>query len=105
MVTPRGKIPSTGGSEEGRTRDAASRRTASPTHYRLSYTGPKYQQTRTVSYLEMNGSGFKCFNSILKSTQEKQKRVKDWSMYVGRGGGELRLVDVCRKGWWRAKIG
>ena len=39
VLTPRGKIPSTGGSEEGRTRDAASRRTASPTHYLLSYTG------------------------------------------------------------------
>ena len=33
------KIPSTGGSEEGRTGDAASRRTASPTLYRLSYSG------------------------------------------------------------------
>ena len=40
MLTPREKIPSTGGSEEDRTRDAASRRTASPTHYRLSYSGP-----------------------------------------------------------------
>ena len=34
-VNSKGKIPSTGGSEEVRTRDAASRRTASPTHYRL----------------------------------------------------------------------
>ena len=33
------KIPSTGGSEEGGTRDAASGRTASPTHYLLSYSG------------------------------------------------------------------
>ena len=39
-LTPRGKIPSTGGSEEGRTRDSASRRTESPTHYRLSKSGP-----------------------------------------------------------------
>ena len=36
----KGKIPSTEGSKEGRTRDTASRRTASPTHYRLSYPGP-----------------------------------------------------------------
>ena len=38
-VSPKGKIPSPGGSMENRTRDAASRRTASPTHYRLSYSG------------------------------------------------------------------
>ena len=41
MLTQRKKkIPSTGGSEEVRTRDAASGRTESPTHYRLSYSGP-----------------------------------------------------------------
>ena len=38
-VISKRKITSTGGSEEGRTRDAASRMTASPTHYRLSYSG------------------------------------------------------------------
>ena len=36
-VKCKGKIPSTGGLEEGRTCDAASRRTASPAHYCLSY--------------------------------------------------------------------
>ena len=36
----KGKIPSTGGSEDGQTRDSASRRTASPMLYRLSYSGP-----------------------------------------------------------------
>ena len=39
-VTSKGKIPSTGDSEEGRTRNTASRRTASQTHYQLSYSGP-----------------------------------------------------------------
>ena len=38
-VNPKGKIPSTGGSEEDRTRDAASRRTARQKHYRLNYSG------------------------------------------------------------------
>ena len=38
-VNPKGKIPSPGGSEEGRTRDSASRSTASPKHYQLSYSG------------------------------------------------------------------
>ena len=37
-VNSRGKILSTGGSEEVRTRDAAPRKTASPTHYGLSYS-------------------------------------------------------------------
>ena len=36
----KGKIPSTGGSGEGRTLDTLSRRTTSPTHYGLSYPGP-----------------------------------------------------------------
>ena len=40
-VNSKGKIPSTGGSEEDGTRDAASGSTASPTHYRLSYSGPR----------------------------------------------------------------
>ena len=39
-VKAKGNIPSTGSSEEDRTHDAASRRTASPTHYRLSCSGP-----------------------------------------------------------------
>ena len=40
MLPPGEKIPSTGGSEQDRTRDAASRRTASPTHFQLGYSGP-----------------------------------------------------------------
>ena len=39
MLTPRGKSPLPEGSKEGRIRDAASR-IASPTHYRLFYSGP-----------------------------------------------------------------
>ena len=40
-VNSKKKIPSTEGSEQVRTRDAASHWTASPTHYRLSYSGPR----------------------------------------------------------------
>ena len=40
-VNSKGKIPYTGCSAEDRTYDAASCRTASPTHYRLSYSGPR----------------------------------------------------------------
>ena len=36
----KGKIPSIRGPQEGLTRDAASSRTASPTHYRPSYSSP-----------------------------------------------------------------
>ena len=39
-INSKGKIPCTRGSEEGRTHDAASRRTVSPTHYQLNYSGP-----------------------------------------------------------------
>ena len=39
-VNSKGKIPSTGGSEEVRTCNTVSHRTASPTHYRLRYSGP-----------------------------------------------------------------
>ena len=40
MLTPKGKLPSTGGSEEVQTCNASSR-TASPTHYQLSYSSPR----------------------------------------------------------------
>ena len=47
QVNSKGKISTTGGSEEGRTCDAASCRTASPTHfYRLSYSSPIKLETR-----------------------------------------------------------
>ena len=39
-VNSKGKILSTGGTEEGRILDFASCRTASPAEYRLSYSGP-----------------------------------------------------------------
>ena len=40
-VNSKGKIPSTGISEENQTHAAAASRTASPTHDQLSYSGPK----------------------------------------------------------------
>ena len=42
MLTPREKFHSTGGSEKGRIRVTASHRTASSTHYGLSYFGPDH---------------------------------------------------------------
>ena len=45
-VNSKEKIPSTGGSEEIWTCDAASHRSESPTRYELSYYGPKKQQTQ-----------------------------------------------------------
>ena len=40
--TSMGKIPSTGGSEQGRTRNTASCRTASQTHCQMSHSSPCY---------------------------------------------------------------
>ena len=46
------EIPSTEGSEEDWTHDAATRRTVGPTHYRLSYSGPQaVKQIAPVSVL------------------------------------------------------
>ena len=41
------------GSEEGGTRDSASCRAASPTHYRLSYSGPRDSGTMLPLYRTM----------------------------------------------------
>ena len=41
-VNSKGKIPSTGGSQEDQTHDTALCRTVSPTHYRLSCAGPTF---------------------------------------------------------------
>ena len=49
MLTPREKKNSTGSSEENQTHDAASRRIASPTYYRLSYSGPRFLFRHTTS--------------------------------------------------------
>ena len=49
MSTVRVKIPSTKDSEEGRTHNAASHRTASPTHYQLSYSGPARYNPRCAA--------------------------------------------------------
>ena len=50
-VNPKRKVPSIGGSEEGRTRDATSRRTASPAHNLLSYSGP-YKAIQLAIYIK-----------------------------------------------------
>ena len=45
-VNSKGKVPCTRGSEEDWTRDTALYRTASPTHYQLSYSGPRSEPER-----------------------------------------------------------
>ena len=50
-VNSKGNIPSARRSEEGRTCDAASRRTANPTHYPLSYSDPWEEQYLTKQEL------------------------------------------------------
>ena len=61
MLTPGGKIPSTGDSQEGGTHAAAQDRTANPTHYRLSYSGPE----RSLNGGNISGGGLGCGYFIL----------------------------------------
>ena len=48
-VNSKCKIPSTGGSEQDRTCNAASHRTVSPTHYQLSFSCPKTHDQTKIS--------------------------------------------------------
>ena len=56
-----GKIPSTGGPEEDRNRDAASRRTANPTHYRLNYSGPRMATRGVTVSMSAFLAGHQCY--------------------------------------------
>ena len=49
----KGKIPSTGGSDEARTRDAASRRTGSQTFYRLIFSVPPNDSTKLTFHVRI----------------------------------------------------
>ena len=51
----KGKFPSTRSLEEERTHDAASRRTVSPTQYRLSYSGPHFRSIYTCNFVQSRG--------------------------------------------------
>ena len=89
-----GKIPSTGGSEEIRTRDTASHRTASPIHYRLSYSGPPKRGSIPVSpafetdTLPLGHRGGDRRGRYWKKTDIGRKQEE----YTGRG-----QTDVGRK--------
>ena len=70
----KGKIPSTGGSEEDHTCNAAFR-TASPTHYRLSYSGPRDQHNVPTSQQQSQVSGV---SSTLFQTQMRRACPTCW---------------------------
>ena len=53
-VNSKGEIPSTRGSEDGRTCNAAQHRTGSLTHYQLSYTGPPVSNPNTEIAWSLN---------------------------------------------------
>ena len=55
-VNSKGKIPSTEGSKEDQTHNTVSRRTANPTHYQLSYSGPC--SIGTTRLQELGGGGW-----------------------------------------------
>ena len=68
-VNSKRKIPSTVGSEEGRTRSAGSRRTVSPRHYRLSYPDPLSCWSRQTSVgktgAARNATGPQCHGAAM----------------------------------------
>ena len=74
QVKFKGKIPFIGGSEEVRTRGTVSHRTASPTHYRLSYSGPSanpwtpvtWQGCRYCTHFEITGMTRPAEDEILR---------------------------------------
>ena len=77
-VDSKGKIPFTGGSEEGRTGAAASRRTGSPTHYRLSYSAPVVlTKPRIVNLWETRV----CSNTETASMSPRERQT--WGRYHG----------------------
>ena len=80
-VISKGKITSSGGIEEGRIRDAASRRTASPTHYRLSFFFLflfKLIYTRTFSYSFLFKLGTMRDNTELYSLDDLDLYSRSW---------------------------
>ena len=83
-VNSNGKIPSTGGSEEGRTPDAASRRTASPTHYWLSYSDPT-QILQRCTFLSVSGH---------RSVKTSEVRLR-WSSVDLWSDSSVAHVDAC----------
>ena len=75
-VNSTGKIPSTGDSTEGRTRHPPSGRTASPTHYRLRYSGPRSRrvalQPREVNTQPLGGrSGDRLVDLVIKASASR----------------------------------
>ena len=77
-----GNIPSTGASEEVRTLDAASCRTASPTQDRLSYSGPL--QTKSTS-----AGDFNILYILPHCVQQLQKYFFCSNLYFSL------LIDIC----------
>ena len=61
-VNSKWKIPSTGGSKMGRTCNAASRRTANPTHYQLSYSSPTPHKLNIMTNLILSRLGIAQFD-------------------------------------------
>ena len=75
-VNFKAEISSTGGTEQERTLDAASGRTASPTHYQLSYSGPSCEiDTDTVKGQLLKGGEATPFPSAHKPNKRTRVRV------------------------------
>ena len=104
-VNSKGKIHSTRGSEKGQTHDAASCRTASQTHYQLSYSRPGF-------WYDLSGkAGINPQTSCsldwclpMKPSRQQRERERvggrgegEWG---GVGGGVVEKIDQRVKRHW-----
>ena len=79
-VNSKGKIPSTGGSQEDRTCVTASRRTASPTHYQLSYDGPHPLFIFAAISFDLKRSTL-CSKDLKNKSKNNNKDLLTWTEF------------------------
>ena len=84
-VNSKGKIPSTRGSEEGQSRDIEAHRTASPTHYGLSYSSP------------MSDLQWKILHSVLVRIFSQSVKISQWVRIMRID--QLHRLKFLRLGW------
>ena len=66
-VNYNGKMPSTRGSEDDCAHDVASSRTASPTHYRLSYSSPERSKKKAIKLSQFESNWINGLNCVILS--------------------------------------
>ena len=109
-VNSKEEIPSTGSSEKGRTRDSASRRTASPTHYRLSYSGPELQDdSGAISDLSEDDIVAQGNHHLIRPFLRSLKKVSQTNNKSSRNSSKVCLIGHIlfpsnARGWVRILV-